>query len=176
MDYALTGNDLLQNATCNAKLMIYKDIHKYDTVEELFGDNDAIFILYETSPNVGHWTLLFRINNKIEFYDSYNYRPDAQFEFIDEDFKRNRNMNYPYLIKLLLDYAERGGEVHYNEFKLQREGGNIATCGRHCLIRLMWRGLPIKQYYHLLKDLKGELGLKSFDDVVLALTDDIRGD
>lgn len=174
MDYALTGSDLLENATIgDVKLMIYKDIQAYSSIEELFGNDDAIFILYETSPNVGHWTLLFRINDRIEFYDSYNYQPDAQFEFIDEHIKRTRNMNYPYLVSLLLKYAENGGEVHYNEFRLQREGGNIATCGRHCLIRLMWRGLPIKQYYRLLKDLKKEMGYRSFDDVVLALTDDI---
>ena len=174
MDYALTGSDILQNATIpNSKLMIYKDIHKYSSIDELFGDYDGIFILYETSPNVGHWTLLFRIGDKIEFYDSYNHKPDEQFEFIDDHIKNTRNMNYPYLVSLLLKYVENGGEVHYNEFKLQAEGGNIATCGRHCLIRLMWRGLPIKQYYHLLKDLKEEMGYKSFDEVVLALTDDI---
>ena len=41
-----------------------------------------IIILYETSPNNGHWTLLHETVEGIEFFDSYGGLPDEELKFI----------------------------------------------------------------------------------------------
>jgi len=174
MDYPLTGSDMLKNSAVPAKLVIYKDIHKYKNLDELFGDVDTIYLLYESQPYSGHWVTLFRVGDRVELFDSYNYKPDQQFNFINDDFKKQRNMHFPFLTKLLLSHAENGGEVHYNHHKLQRESSNIATCGRHGLVRVMFRDLPIDEYYQVMKQLKNKLSARSFDEVVLKLTSDIK--
>ena len=174
MDYPLTGSDMLNNSAAPSKLVIYKDIHKYKTLNDLFGDVDVIYLLYESQPYSGHWVTLFRVGDRVELFDSYDNRPDQQFNFINDDFKSQRNMDVPYLTKVLLDHAENGGEVHYNHHKLQREGSNIATCGRHGLVRVMFRDLPIDEDYQLMKQLKSKLNAGSYDEVVLKLTNDIK--
>ena len=37
-------------------------------------------ILYQVEENYGHWTLLHRTPEGIEFFDPYSYMPDEEFK------------------------------------------------------------------------------------------------
>lgn len=166
LDYSLSGKDMMEGCGGKSKIVVYPDLYKYKNIDELLEPHGAIFLLYEFEPKYGHWTLIFRQGKTIEHFDSYNYSPDMEFEFIPECFRKVNNMMYPQLTKLLYD---SGYDIHYNNFKLQKEGSNIATCGRHCLVRLALKHLNIDEYYKLMKRIKNKLGY-NYDEIVYHLT------
>ena len=167
MDYYMTGNDLLDGMMGKAKIVLYPDLYKYKDIEELLAPHGAVFLLYEFEKRVGHWTLVFKQGDTIEFFDSYNYKPDYEFEFIPDNFRIINNMLYPQLTKMLYD---SGKEIHYNNYKLQRESSDIATCGRHVLTRLWFKDLNIDEYYKMMKYLCNKTKLTP-DEIVYYLTD-----
>jgi hypothetical protein len=170
MDYSLSGKDLLEGSNNKAKIITYPDLYKYKDIDELLDPHGAIFLLYEFEPRYGHWTLLFRQGDTIEHFDSYNYSPDSQFNFIPDYFRKVNKMIYPKLTEMMY---KSNYDIHFNNYKMQAEGQNISTCGRHCLVRLMLKDLNIDEYYKLMKKISKELNI-SYDDIVLSLTSDFK--
>ena len=166
LNYSLSGRDMLEGCDGKSKIVVYPDLYKYKNLDELLKPHGVIFLLYEFEPKYGHWTMIFKQGDTIEHFDSYNYKPDEEFSFIPEYFRKVNDMMYPQLTKMLYD---SGKEIHYNNFELQAEGNNIATCGRHCLVRLMLKDLNIDQYYELMNKIKAEMGL-NYDEIVYELT------
>jgi hypothetical protein len=171
MDYSLSGADLMTFVDNQAKIVTYPQLDDFKSIDDLLSPYDVVFILYETKPKYGHWTVLFRVNNTINFFDSYNYQPDAQFTFISKDFRVKNEMTVPTLTKMLLDAQAGGYEIHYNNHKIQAESKNIATCGRHVLFRLLFKDMDIDTYYNMLKFIKKETKL-TFDEIVTIMTGD----
>ena len=166
VSYSLSGADMMKGCNNKAKIILYPDLYNYKNIDELLSPHGAIFLLYEYKPRYGHWTLLFRQNDTIEHFDSYNHKPDDEFSFIPEYFREVNNMMYPRLTRMLHDSNE---EIHYNNFKLQKSGGDIATCGRHCLARLKHKDLNINQYYSMLKYISKKMNI-TYDEIVYYMT------
>ena len=174
MNIALSDADI-RHALGNGTLILsYNELAKYKSVEDILRNHHSAIILYiNQGDNSGHWTCLIKHPDRVEFFDSYggnmNGRPDAEFQFID---KEQRKINYrgaPYLSKLLYDYAKRGGVVEYNHHQLQKEGAGIATCGRHCIVRIKTKHLPLNTYASMIKR------FNNIDKVVVDLTKSIIG-
>ena len=71
MDYFVTSTDL-QSIFKNCKIIKYADLDNYDDIYMLLPNRmDFCFILTESKLNSGHWTLLIRDDNIIEYFDSY---------------------------------------------------------------------------------------------------------
>lgn len=142
----------------------YWKIKDYKTIEELLGPNEMCFILYvwksDPSP-YGHWCLLSKHGNEIEFFDPYGSWPDSQLEKIEEPFRTQSGQKDKALTKLLLDFD---GELSYNEFPFQKQEDGIATCGRHCVLRAYLKDMPLEDYKNLF------LNKESGDDIVTFLT------
>lgn len=167
---ALNGDEMMNLSNKKCKIVLYEDINKSKNIDELLGKEGCVFILYESKKHYGHWTLLMKRNNNIiEFFDSYNYKPDDQFEFIEEDFRELNNMMYPKLVELLYDASDRY-KIHYNNYKFQSKLGNIATCGRWCIVRLWFKDINIDRFYKMIKYIKKKTGL-SYDKIVVHLTE-----
>lgn len=171
MDYSLSGADLLANSGGKGKIVLYPQLKKYKTLDELLGADGVVFMLYEWKRGYGHWVLLFRQGETVEVFDSYAYKPDKQFAFIPQDFRKVNDMLYPMLTKLLY---ESGQPIHYNNYKMQAEGEDITTCGRWLLVRWRFRGLDIDDFYKMFKYIHKGSGL-SFDEIVVAMTAGIGG-
>lgn len=170
MERALTNRDLIAACDGEAKIVVYPDLAKYRNIDELLEPYGHVFLLYEFEKNVGHWTLVFRCGDgSIEHFDSYSYMPDAEMEFIPKDFRRINKMLRPRLAEMLRDAADGGAKICYNQFELQKEGKNIMTCGRHCLVRWWLKDLAIEQYYDLMRRIRDRFGC-TYDDIVVALT------
>ena len=144
--------------------MVYRDIKKYTSIDDVFGDYDCIALLYEMRPSFGHWVALTRSRerNAIEFFDPYGYSPDEELDFVKPEFKRQSGQDFPYLSTLL---HLSPYNVTYSNRRIQKKNKATSSCGRHVLLRCILRDLPVAEYAKLM------LGAKEKpDDLVTLMT------
>ena len=135
-----------------------------------FVENDArlpAVILYEKTPNNGHWAMLHNSVNEdgepvIEFFDSYGMKPDQANKVMRLD-------DRPEILKYLLRHHDDGKLIVYNHFPFQKIGEGINTCGRHCMVRHRYADMSIEEYHRRLKRAAKKTGL-DFDEIVTILT------
>ena len=125
----------------------YRDLYNYKTVNQLFNESNNVIILYETSSRVGHWIAIINNDNYVEFFDSYGYKPDHEKEMIQSDFLKSSGQINNYVIHLLRGTNKK---VIYNEKQLQQSNNNVSTCGRHCIVRIIMKDMPLKTYQKIL--------------------------
>lgn len=157
---SLSDADVMKLVNGKAKVLVYSDLANYKTLDDAMGPHGALFLLYESQPDYGHWTCVFRRGNLIEFFDSYGGFPDTQLEWIDDHFREISGQSYPLLTWLLYHSPY---DLSYNEHKFQKKGDDIATCGRWCSLRLAMKDMPLEEFYDAFH------GRRS-DDVVSILT------
>lgn len=146
----------------------------YELFEML--NQDAIIILYENQPNQGHWTAVLKTKCKddksglmvdcIEFFDSYNKKPDEQNKYIPPQFHDD-----DVVTKMMINTP---GIITYNHYKFQKMKEGISTCGRHVLLRILMRKKTLDEYNHMIKSLMKESG-KDADEVVTDITEELLG-
>ena len=157
------GDDDIKKYFPNAKVLVYSDLGKYSTIQELLPkDKDFVFILLESSPNNGHWVALLRYGDTYEFFDSYGGKPDSQLKWNNTKTNEELDQSTKYLTNLL-----KGEKVVYNPVKYQGDKGDINTCGRHCTFRIqeMLGGKNLDNYYQYMCQLKKNMGV-DYDGVV----------
>ena len=102
-DMPYSGQDIMDICDNETKVITYKDLLKFDNIDEALEPYGNIVILYEKKPNFGHWVCLIKHEdqNKIEFYDPYGFGIDDQFKLIvDKNINGGDNMR---LSKMLVD-------------------------------------------------------------------------
>lgn len=159
------GDDDIKSYFPGAKVIVYSDLAKYNSIEDLLpGDKDFAFVLLESSPNSGHWTGLLKYGDTTEFFDSYGGKPDSQLKWNKESTNKKLGQGRRLLSEHLSKWK---GNVVYNPIKYQGNGGDINTCGRHCCFRVqnMKDGKNLDEYYVHMKDLKNNMGV-DYDGVV----------
>jgi hypothetical protein len=123
------------------------------SADELFDKQGRAVLLYTpNSPTEGHWVCLQRKSDGIYFFDSYGDKPDSADDL---------NGQPAHLSELL---RGSGMPIYYNTKPYQKMRGDIATCGRHCVSRLIYNKKSPEQYDRVVKAFKGEP-----DDFVSAL-------
>ena len=147
---ALSNYDLLELVNGKANVVLYPDLYKFDSIDQLLDPYDACFLLFETKPSFGHWCALIKYDDTVEFFDSYSSYPDDTLDFIPDDFKDISNQNYPYLTRLLYLCPYN---IEFNDNKYQKQDNNISTCGRHSACRILFKHLNIKQYNKMIRSL-----------------------
>lgn len=170
-DKALSNFDILNIIDKKANIVLYPDLYKYKTLDQVLEPYEAAFILFESKPRYGHWTLIFKLNeNTVEFFNPYGGIntgfPDESLKYIPKDFALMSNQNIPYLSLLMLKSPY---QLSYNEFRMQKHNPNIKTCGRHCCVRFICKYLDSYQYKNLITLLCNEIKLNS-DELVTLLT------
>jgi hypothetical protein len=160
---ALSNKDLEEIVDNKAKIVLYPNLIKYETINEVLGKTGACFLLFEAKPSYGHWCCLFKQNkNTIEFFNPYGGFPDNSLDYIPLHFRKITNQLYPILSILLIQSPYN---LTYNEYAFQRKSKDIKTCGYHCAVRLLLRNLTLKEYKKYLDKMSKELGL-DYDGVV----------
>src|ERR1700757_610903 len=83
MEKALSDSDIRKYVK---NVIVYSQLKnmKADKLLELM----PVAILYQVTPNFGHWTLMQKVPSKngnieVEFFDSYGYAPDMEFKYLD---------------------------------------------------------------------------------------------
>ena len=163
------GDDDIRKFLPQSKILKYSELARYPKLESLLTHpRDFAFLLYEDSPNSGHWVCISRPDNKTaEFFDSYGGSPDSQQKWTPLPTRKMLGEGKPYL-SLLFDRCPL--KVVYNSVKYQKDGAGISDCGRHAVNRIgcMLDGMNLKDYYKFMKKEKAESGL-DFDGVVTSL-------
>jgi hypothetical protein len=148
----------------NAKILKYSDLSKYHAITQLLPEEtDYAIILYEDSPNNGHWCCLSRYpkgkNGTLEFFDPYGNIFDKQLTWTSLENRKKLGQGRALLTPLLNASVQT---VVYNPIKYQQDGGNINDCGRHCVYRikcLLEKGMNLDDYFEHIKELERKLEL-----------------
>ena len=158
----------------NAKIMEYKNLEKYKSIKELLPKKpDFVFLLYEDSPQKGHWVALTRDrNNNINYFDSYGGKVDAPLSWSSAQVRKKLQQDIPYLSQLL---NKTPWDVFYNDEDYQKDGSTINTCGRHCafyILNMLKKGMSLHDYHTYITKLKKQNKM-SYDEVVAHYIDKI---
>jgi hypothetical protein len=164
------GDDDIKFYYPNSKILTYPQLKTYSSIEELLPKNKSYcFLLYLQSENSGHWTLLSRNNNCIEFFCSYGSSPSTPLKWTPENLRKQLKMNIPYLDILL---SNTKMNVKYNPIDYQNKINlDVSTCGRHCVCRLntiLDDNMKLEEYYNMIQEIKKKTN-KSYDDIVSSI-------
>ena len=162
------GPDAMNN------IIKYSDLKQYNNIEELLPtDKSYKIILIENEHNSGHWVLLMRYKYEgkeyIEFFNSYGLMPTTSLDFINKIKNQILGQNIKYLDKLL-NKAKKQFKIIYSTKRFQKLRPEIATCGRHMLLRLLMMlhyDLSLYDYIDFLNKLKDKY--KYPDDVIVSM-------
>jgi hypothetical protein len=98
------------------------------------------------------------------FWDPYGEPPEAQKEELSEERQEALNIERPDLTRLL---RASGKPVYYNSKDYQEDKSSVATCGRHCVVRLLYQPYSEDKYNSVIK-----MSGLSPDNFVVGLTYD----
>lgn len=160
LSYAISDTDII-NITGIDNIIRYQDIKNYNNINDLLKSNNVCFILFETKNNYGHWTVIFRNNNLIEFYDPYGVFIENQKLYIEEEEFRDP-INY---LSILLKKSPY--QISYNEIKFQNiKDKSIGTCGKWCIIRYLNRHRGLYDFEKMIKTDSKKYNL-SYDEFIV---------
>ena len=126
-------------------------------------DKFCCIILYQDSPNKGHWVVIVRDKDEYLYFDSYGNKIDDPLNWVDVGLRKELNQLTPYLSKLLKNKPHK-----YNNKKYQKENPQVATCGRHCIFFTLnnrMNDLDLETYKKLMEKLKKKMNL-DYDEIV----------
>ena len=121
----LSGKDIKFFMNGDCVILPYENLVYYKNIDDVFNTSNFIFLLYPIKENYGHWVLLMKINNRIEFFDSYGI-------FTDMEYKYGAKKTPKYLSKLLINSNPKY-KLYYNEKQYQKWNTNY--CGYYCVLR-----------------------------------------
>ena len=160
----LSDHDIKRMCDGKVKVIMYSDLKKYKTLDQLLKPYGSVIILYRTGENYGHWCCLNKINkNTVEFFDPYGNMVDLDLKWTDEKTRKQLGQDLPLLSKLMYDSPYR---LDYNHHKFQNiKDASLATCGRWCVLRILLKDLTLKQFSKIFLKKK-----KSPDSIVTELS------
>ena len=133
------------------KVIKYSDLIHVNDLDDLFSkDFPAILLLYETKKNSGHWIIMIKHADRIEFFDSYGLMPDDELKFTPKKFRKENNMDVPILTWLMLHSRY---PIEYSDFQFQTLSEDIGTCGRWCGIRYQTSNTPLDDFTKIFKQI-----------------------
>jgi hypothetical protein len=151
----MTSIDILQRLDGKTNIVLYRDLYKYSNIEQLLYPHGSFILLYESSPNSGHWVAILKsysCNNipLIEFFDPYGCFPDSQQQYINKSFLSVSGQKYKKLTELLLN-SNPNYLISFNHHKFQMLDNNIATCGRWCMLRILLKDICLQDFINLVE-------------------------
>ena len=145
------------------RVMKYSDLSKYKHLPKL-----PMVILYETEPNYGHWVAILETPEGVEHFDSYGIIPDNELKWIPRELKKSTGQDLKRLLRMLYDYSIiTGQKINYNNHRLQ--GSLASTCGRWCVLRILFYALGTDRFYRMVKSVSDQLKMSPDSMVSLAI-------
>lgn len=164
-----TGNQVLDMVRGpfhnNTKVVDYSMLQSAVDINDLFGDSNAIILMYLGEPQSGHWTGLIRWKRNVTFFDSYGIPPDLEMDWIPKQFRKVAGMERAFLSALLSKHIADGGTCDYNAIQLQSKQPGVATCGRWVASFISHPKVPIDEFGKIYKKIARELNV-STDELV----------
>jgi len=170
------GDDDIKYYLPNAKIKTYKDLSKYNDLDELLvNDNDYVIILYPVnSINNGHWiaVLKYDFNDEpvYEYFDPYGKYPDEPLTWL----KGNQSKEFKVYRSYLSDLFDKcNRKVIYNPTDWQYDHNHVNSCGRWSCWRVICQfkyNKNLQQFYNFMKKLKKDMRLP-YDEIVSYMID-----
>jgi len=164
---ALSNKEIINKLDGKTNVIIYPELTGVRRIEDILV-NDSVVILYETRPNVGHWVCIIKRGKILEFFDSYGIFPDKEKKYINKEYLKESGQENNMIIQLLIEASKRY-KIEYNNYRLQVKSGDVATCGRHVISRILLKNLNIDQFNRLMRGFK-QYGLTP-DDVATIISE-----
>jgi hypothetical protein len=163
----LGDDDILDMLNNKTNLLAYEDLERYSNIDEVLGPYGACVILYQRTDNNGHWACIFRTKsdkNVLNFFDPYGIQMDEEIKKSEYQLSVHDGQIVPHLSDLISRSRYR---VIQNTHQYQQYKNNINDCGRHCIVRLIFRNLsPVEYYKFITNSFQG----MNPDDTVSMLT------
>lgn len=129
----LPTNDKYLLSKINTNIINYPDLKYFKNIDDILKNNSAIIFYHGNDPQIGHWTCIKKTDNTISYFDSYGRNVDPKVYL---------NGEFPYLSNLLLKCPYN---LNYNENNYQNS--KYATCGHHCIVRILFDDLEKYQNF-----------------------------
>ena len=145
--YSLSGSDV--EAQLGFEPVTYDRLSGINSIDELLalGKDDAVIILYLSSYNSGHYTLIYRSDGKrLSFFDSYGLKEDSELNYLPFYLDQG---GQPHLTRILKNAYNEGYSVDHNKYQLQDSKTDVTDCGTWCITRLHFRTMTHEAFYRL---------------------------
>jgi hypothetical protein len=150
-NYSLSDDDILRVLKPKTNIFRYPDLQNVTDINQIFDPYGRAVMLFLTEgESSGHWTAFIKTGKTIEFFDPYGVKPDNQKKWLTKKELNELGQAPDYLTNLLNKAKSEGYKIIYNKYPFQIDRGDINTCGRHILTRLMLKDLSLPQYKKLL--------------------------
>lgn len=146
--YALSDDDINKILEPDTTIQRYRKLDTLNHIDDILDTKGRAVLLYNTTDDFnGHWVCLIKRGNKtIEFFDPYGYKPDTQQYQLGKNIDNRRYEQHDNDLTRLL--KESKYRVYYNTYPFQdRDDVSLATCGRHCVMRLIHYKEALPKYY-----------------------------
>jgi hypothetical protein len=157
----LNGEEIIK--LTNKAPVLYSDLAKYKTIDDLLGKEGYVIILYQTSSKTtGHFVAITRNDKtgRIRYADSYAIRnPDAEIQYTPYD------QSLPKYLSALLE----GTNFESNTVDYQSSQKGVSTCGRWSSIFCLLRNCELSQISTFFKGNKGGF-LQNSDNCATLIT------
>lgn len=138
------------------KFLTYDQLSTYKSLDSLVSNGDCVIILFEIENgkkgNIGHFIALLDHGNHIEHFDSYGLDIDEELLLSQEH----------HLTRLFQDSNKK---VINNTTQLQAFKGDINTCGKWVVARVLLREYELHDFINLVTFFKSH-----YDDTITILT------
>lgn len=172
----LTNHDIYRILPqARGKLIEYSQLNDVVDLSDILlkKDGDFVIVLIEYEQDSGHWIAVLRHEGVLELFNPLGL-PHTKRDFISDD-SLNKHLGQASMsLKRLLDREsmQQDFEVRFNNIPYQGKSTDIQTCGRHVLLRIismLTMGMDLAEYATMMRTLKRNMGLKTYDEVVSAL-------
>jgi hypothetical protein len=170
ISYPLSGGDIKKALDNKVKLITYSDLMQYDNIFDVLKPYNKVVILFETTARlIGHYCCLFKCNSdatgeSIIFYDPYGIKPEKQLSYAPDWLIEVTNAKNNLLYRL---FQQNEIPIRYSQYDMQKWSKKVSTCGRWCIVRLMYPQFDENEFYQMFKKNSPK---KYFDKIVVELT------
>ena len=149
-EYPLSDDDIRAVLGNDIKIWNYPQLKALQNADEMFDKKGRAILLFpNVSPTAGHWTCLINRPDSIEFFDSYGEAPDTtQKGGMSKGRLEMLDIERPDLTRLL---RASGKPVFYNHHQFQKDSPNVASCGKHCCVRLLYEPYSLEKYNKIIE-------------------------
>jgi hypothetical protein len=153
----------------DTKIIMNAELANYKSINDILTNVvDCFFLLYGPPMN-GHWCLVSKVGDKLEYFNSYG-KDVGPIDtcckwYNDIDPEHLQGGATPYLTDMLQDYD---GDIEYNLFPFQNaKRRDVATCGRWCCFRWIAQrdGVDLENFIEIVKQTHRKTGL-TLDEIV----------
>ena len=139
--YYLSGDQIVKALDDKVKMVLYRDLSKYKTLDSLLSPYNRVVIFFEMDlprggSKRGHWTSLKLLSDhrSVIFLDSYGMKLSQPLQYVNPKIILKTGQR-PKLLETLLYNSPY--DIYFSQYRLQSKSTKVATCGRYAILSLI---------------------------------------